>query len=101
MYLKYGDYQHASGEVSIVITKQGIFADAGILRGVRERWDLQGRLQAESPAALSTALEELAAAYSVQGQDVGFYFDDDTPSTHQITSAATNGGVRVVVPPSF
>ena len=58
MYLKYGDYQHASGEVSVVINKQGIFADAGILRGVRERWDLQGRLQAESPAALSTALED-------------------------------------------
>lgn len=101
MYLKYGDYQHASGEVSVVISKQGIFADAAILRGVRERWDLQGRLQAESPAALTTALEELAAAYAVQGQDVGFYFDDGTPSSHQITSAATNGGVRVVAPPSF
>jgi hypothetical protein len=101
MFLKYGDYQHASGEVSVVITKQGIFADAAILRGVRERWDLQGRLQAESPAALSTALEELAAAYAFQGQDVGFYFDDGTPSSHQITSSATNGGVRVVSPPSF
>ncbi len=101
MYLKYGDYRHASGEVAVAITKQGLFSDAGIARGVRERWDLQGRLQAATPAALSEAIEELVAAYSVQGEDVGFYFDDDTPSTHQITGSATNGGVRVVAPPSF
>ena len=101
MYLKYGDYQHASGEASVVISKQGMFTDSGIARGVRERWDIQGRLQAADPAALTTALDALAAAYAVQAQDVGFYFDNGDPSSHLINSSATNGGVRVAVPPSF
>jgi len=101
MYLKYGSYQHASGETAVVITKQGLFTDTGIARGVRERWDIQGRLQAASPAAVTTALNALAAAYAVQGLDIGFYEDDNTPTSHFIDSSATNGGVRVVSPPSF
>jgi hypothetical protein len=101
MYLKYGNYQHASGEASVVISKEGIFTDAGISRGVRERWDIHGRLQAADSAALSSDIAALAAAYSVQGQDVGFYFDSGQPTSHRIQSSLTNGGVRVVVPPSF
>ncbi len=101
MYLKYGTYQHPPGEASVVISKQGLFSDAGLTRGVRERWDIQGRLQAADQAALTAAIEALTAAYSVQGQNVGFYFDDDQPSSHLIASSETNGGVRVVVPPSF
>jgi hypothetical protein len=101
MYLKYGTYQHAAGEASVVISKQGIFSEAGLPRGIRERWDIQGRLQAASQAALTAAINALSAAYAVQGLNVGFYFDDGSPTSHQITSANTNGGVRVVVPPSF
>jgi hypothetical protein len=101
MYLKYGNYQHAPGEASVVISKQALFTDAGIVRGTRERWDVQGQLQAADPAALSAAIEALVAAYSVQAQDVGFFFDNAQPSSHRIVSAATHGGVRVVVPPSF
>jgi hypothetical protein len=101
MYLKYGDYRHAAGEASVMISKQGLFTEAGLPRGVRERWDIQGRLQAASQADLTTAINALTAAYAVQGRDVGFYFDNDQPSSHQIDSSETNGGVRVVVPPSF
>lgn len=101
MYLQYGSYQHASGEVSVVISKQGLFTDAGMSRAVRERWEIQGQLHAATPAAVSTAIDALVAAYAVQGQDLGFYFDDGQPSSHAIDSSATNGGVRVVVPPSF
>lgn len=101
MYLKYGNYQHADNEVSVVISKQGLFTQAGIARGVRERWDIQGRLQAADQAGVSAAIDALAAAYAVQAQDIGFYFDNGQPSSHRIASAATNGGVRVVVPPSF
>lgn len=101
MYLKYGNYQHAVGEVSVVISKQGLFTETGIARGVRERWDIAGQLHAADPAALTTAINAMAAAYAVQGQDVGFYFEGGQPSSHFIDSSATNGGVRVVVPPSF
>jgi hypothetical protein len=101
MYLKYGNYQHATNEASVVISKQGIFAESGISRGVRERWDIQGRLQAADQAGLTAAIHALSAAYALQGQDIGFFFDDGQPSSHRIQSAATNGGVRVLVPPSF
>jgi hypothetical protein len=101
MYLKYGNYQHAANEVSVVISKQGIFTEAGIAQGVRERWDIQGRLQMPDQASLSAAIDALAAAYAVQAQDIGFYFDNGQPSSHRVATAATNGGVRVVVPPSF
>jgi hypothetical protein len=68
---------------------------------VRERWDIQGRLQAADQATLSAAITALETAYSVPGQDVGFYFDDGAPTTHLIRSADTIGGVRVVVPPGY
>jgi hypothetical protein len=101
MYLKYGNYQHAVGEVAIAISKQALFSEAGLPRGVRERWDVQGQLHAENQAALSAAIDALRAAYAVQGLDLGFYFDDGQPSSHRILSAETNGGVRIVAPPSF
>jgi len=101
MYLRYGNYQHAVGEASVTISRHGLFSEAGLPRGVRERWDVQGRLQANDQGALTAAIQALVAAYSVQGQDVGFYFDGGQPSGHHITSAATNSGVRVVMPPCF
>ena len=101
MYLKYGTYRHADNEVSVVISKEGLFTQAGILRGTRERWTIQGRLQAADQASLTTAIDALAAAYSVQAQNLGFFLDDDSPTSHAILNAATNGGVRVVAPPSF
>jgi len=101
MYLKYGNYQHAANEASVVISKQQVFSEAGIVRGLRERWDIQGMLQAADQAALTAAIDALTAAYAIQAQDVGFYLDNGQPTSHRITSAATNGGVRVIAPPSF
>jgi hypothetical protein len=101
MYLKYGNYQHPANEASVVITKESVFTETGIVRGLRERWNIQGRLQAADPAALTAAIDALGAAYAIQAQDVGFYFDNGQLTSHYITSSATNGGVRVVVPPSF
>ena len=101
MYLKYGNYQHAANEASVVISKQQVFSEAGIVRGLSERWDIQGMLQAADQTALTVAIDELCAAYAIAAQDVGFYFDNGQPTSHRITSADTNGGVRVIVPPSF
>lgn len=101
MYLKYGNYQHAANEASVVITKQALFSEAGLPRGTLERWSIQGQLHAADGAGLTVAIGSLQAAYAIQGQDVGFYFDDGQPTSHRIQSAATNGGVRVAAPPSF
>jgi hypothetical protein len=101
MYLKYGNYRHADNEASVAISKEGLFTPGGIARGVRERWTIQGRLQAADQAGLTAAIDAITAAYSVQGQDVAFYRDDDQPTSHAILGSQTNGKVRVVVPPSF
>jgi hypothetical protein len=101
MYLKYGNYQHAANEASVVISKQAIYSEAGLQRGLRERWEIAGRLQAGDPGGVTAAIDALTAAYAVGAQDVGFYLDNGEPTSHRITSAQTNGGVRVVVPPSF
>lgn len=101
MYLQYGNYRHASGEASVVIAKHGLFSPGGIARGVRERWDIHGRLQAADQASLSTALGALMSAYSNHGLDIGFFFDNGQPTSHTIQSSATFGGVRVITPPSF
>jgi len=101
MYLKYGSYQHAANEASVVISKEGLFSESGAPRGVRERWQIQGRLQAANQASLTAAIEALTNAYAQPAQDVGFYLDDGQPTSHVLISAATQGGVRIVVPPSF
>ncbi len=80
MYLKYGDYQHASGEASVVISKQGMFTDAGITRGVRERWDIQGRLQAADPGGIDDrASTHWRRPTPCRRRTSGFYFDNDQP----------------------
>lgn len=101
MYLKYGNYQHSANEASVVISKEGLFSESGIARGVRERWQIQGRLQAADQAALGNAIAALTTAYSQQAQDVAFYLDNGQKTAHAINNAATAGGVRVVSPPSF
>lgn len=101
MYLKYGNYRHADNEASVVISKEALLGPGGMIRGVRERWTIQGRLQAEDQAGLTAAIEALNAAYRWQDQDVAFYTDDDQLTSHAIDTSAANGGVRVIVPPSF
>ncbi len=101
MYLKYGTYRHADNEASVVILKEALFGPGGMIRGVRERWTIQGRLHAADQAGLTAAIDALTAAYGVPDRDVAFYTDDDQLTSHAIATADANGGVRVIVPPSF
>lgn len=101
MYLKYGSYQHAANECAVVISREGLFSRDRIPLGFRERWDIQGRLQATSQGAITALIAGLQAAYGRCGQDIGLYFDDGTATAHHLASAATAGGTRVVTPPSF
>lgn len=97
MILKYGTYAHALAEAALVIRKQAVFNDAQVIRAVRERWDIDGLLQRADQPALTAAIHELLAAYSVQGQDAALYLDDGTTLTsHWLQSAAAIGGVRVL-----
>ncbi|MBL8829556.1 MAG: hypothetical protein JNM18_21435 [Planctomycetaceae bacterium] len=102
MILAYGSYRHALAETGIAIQRETQFATNGVPRALRERWRIDGVLQAESPEMLTRAIHELQHAYSRHAQDLTLYLPDGTtPTAHVILSRDTIGGVRVARPPSF
>lgn len=109
MYLKYGNHQHAAGEVILNgIMQEGVASDEGVVYQINERWNLEGRLQisdqgsaAANQAEMTVQINALKAAYATNGRDIGFYDDSGNLTSHSITSASTQRGVQVVQQPSF
>lgn len=109
MYLKYGDYSHTAGEVTLQgIIREGIGSDEGVVYAIKERWNIEGMLQitdqgtpAANQAEMTTAINALKAAYATNGKDIGFYDDSGNLTAHSIKSSATERGVQVVQQPSF
>ncbi len=96
MILKYGSYAHDSGEVTIIVSKEKMYAETGQQTGYTERWTIRGVLHADTIDQLTTALAALELAYSVNGRDLVFYKDDGvTPTVHGLTSRNTSSGVRI------
>jgi len=104
MILKYGSYSHAINEGAITIARDSLVNDANVPYAVLERWRISGMLMpaTQTIAGVTTAIQELEAAYVKHGQDLTLYQDDGTTATaHQILTANTIGGTRVVRPPGF
>jgi hypothetical protein len=100
--LKYGSYTHALGEVTLAISSRPHFNPRGLHDATLERWEISGLLRADTPAALTTAIGALEAAYAVPEQNIGLYLaNGTTPTSHLLTSASTLGGTRVVEGPDF
>jgi hypothetical protein len=103
MIVKYGSYQHSQNEVSMRITREPMRSQAGVFYAYKERWDCQGLLlNYSTQAAITTAIQQLTSAYSVDGNDLVLYLDDGvTPTAHALYNANCNGGTRIVQAPSF
>lgn len=100
MYFQYGNYRHASGEGLLrVLPPQTTFTQAGLVESVTHRWAFEGRLQANTPAELTTAIQAMRAAYDVQGLSCGLFEDDGTPTAHIFNNLG--GVIHVVSGPSF
>lgn len=99
MYLRYGNYQHASNEVSYSITRSVSHNADGSAEKETRRWALAGRLHADTPAALTAAFAALDAAYASDGYDIAFYEDNGTKTALFINNADTMNGVQVVSRP--
>lgn len=96
MKLVCGTYQHADHECSIVITRDFKQGEDGYRTGYKESWNIAGVLFGADQAAVSAAIDALAAAYASDGQDLVLYLNDGTTaSSHALTSANTTGGVRI------
>lgn len=99
MQLTYGSHTHDLGEVTLAVTRNEITAQSGQAVGYVERWDVQGEIIEDDPAAMASKIAALNAAYSAQNRDAFFVATDGTV-IHRMRVAETVGGVRVI-PPSF
>jgi hypothetical protein len=96
MNLIYGSYQHDPGDAEVMIECEGIVSELGQMYAIKERWNIHGRLHANTVADVNTAVDNLLRAYSVNGQSISL-----SGSSHAMNSGATINGTRVVKPPSF
>lgn len=95
MYLKYGDYSHSTDECAIVITKESVLDDYGRKVGYKEMWNVSGMLTGSSVSAVTTAIQALETAYSVNGRDLKLLQDDGTETAHKLVNADSLTGVRI------
>lgn len=109
MYVKYGTYFHAAGEVTLKgIMRDSLRSEDGLVYAITEIWDLEGRLQiddqgtaAANQAAMTTAINALKTAYSTNGKDLGFYDNADNVTSHFLDSSTSTMGVQITQQPSF
>lgn len=97
MILSYNGYTHDDNEATIVMSRRAKTNDRTQTEGYVDRWTIDGVLHAASAAALTTALQALATAYSTDGGDAILYLPDGvTETAHALRSSATTSGVRVI-----
>lgn len=97
MYLRYGDYLHDSGELDdLQISRETQRAETGVVSTLIERWTMRGIKQANDVDDLTTKLQAMELAYSLQGQSAGLFQDNGTVTAHYLDTSRTIGGVRVV-----
>lgn len=79
------------------IARTSLLNEAGIPYAVRERWTIDGFLQAADATALTTAIDQLLGAYAQPGQDLVLLMPDGvTYTSHRLLAVETLGGPRVL-----
>lgn len=106
MYIRYGTYRHYNEEVEVTINRVPEVNDAGVQWAYTERWTLRGRLplprNRTNSYGLTPLIQQLEAAYSVDGKDLVLLMPDGaTPSAHTLLNKNTLGGTRIAQPISF
>lgn len=101
VYLKYGNYSHPSGQTVVTISRQVTHDAYGSPQHETQIWQIAGRMEADTQAALTTALQALDAAYSVDRYDIGLYLEDGTPTAHRLLSGSTITGTLVTNRPEY
>lgn len=103
MYLRYGNYIHPIAEAGVTTARTILRNQGDEAYGYQEEWHIQGMLQAPTQPALTAAIQAMQAGYATQGQAIGLFLDNGTPSALGVNVNQTigNAGVRVVRGPSF
>lgn len=95
MQVKYGGFGFTANSVSVAIDKRYDTTEAGAPWKWTEGWDVEGRLEGSTQAAIRAAIQALENAL-VPGQDLVLLENDSADSAHIVRDAQTIGGVRVV-----
>lgn len=95
MYFRYGNYTFADGATEFSSSVTRLYTTRGTVYGLRKRLDLTHTLQANTPALLTTAINQLSDAL-VPGFDLGLYESSGRPTAHYWRNADAIGGVRVI-----
>jgi hypothetical protein len=98
--IKYGRYTHADQEATISIAKRKEISETGFAVARIESWTISGQLQADSVAALTTAIRALEAAYEDDNQDIGLYTAGGVATAHVIRRRDADY-IRVLGPPQY
>lgn len=102
MIVKWGTYSHDLNECDVSITRSPKISEAGDRVGYVERWSITGMLIGTGIDDLTTKINLLVTAYSANAKDLKLLKDDAaTVTSHQMLTASTIGGTKVVSGPTF
>lgn len=89
-------------EAGLSIAREGITSQAtGYLVGIKERWTIQGFLQAADPVSLTALSTQLELAFTVNFQLAQLIANDGLTVLRFMLPATPFGGTRVISPPSY
>lgn len=98
-YFAWGNYVHDANDIQLSVHKKAVFSKRGYLQAIKVMYGLSGALiqQDGDPSALNTKVLALEAAYAIESQPFGLYFDTGLtqPTAHTIALSQTIGGTRV------
>lgn len=102
MIIKWGSYSHETSGADLSVTRTPVTSETGDRVGYRETWTIKGMITGTSISDLTTKINALETAYATNAQDLKLVLDDgSTDTAHQMLTASTIGGTKVVAGPTF
>jgi hypothetical protein len=98
--LYYGSYAHDEAEATVTVTKTVNETEAGVPFEVVHNWVIQGRVIADTTAAVVAKLGLIERAYGTWFRDARLVAADGTVC-HALVNAGSTSGVRVPNPPHY
>lgn len=95
MRLYYGTYGFVADQATIAHTREDVRADTGLLLGFRDMWKIRFWLTGDNQAAITTEINNLYAAFSVQGRDLVLKDNNSANSAFLLRSNLTTSGTRI------
>jgi len=91
MYVKYGSFQFDPWEVGLSVRSEFVHSRRGFKQFQKVQYNLDGELCINSGQYdITTRLNQIINAFSTDDQDIGLYHDNNSPSTHFMSTNTNN-----------